>query len=68
MNDAIYMTTDQAAELLGVSPRTLEDWRYRGCGPSYRKLGRSVRYLKSQVIEWAEEAETESTSQTSASL
>jgi excisionase family DNA binding protein len=39
------LTTQEAAERLGASRRTLEDWRLRGNGPVYRKLGkRLVRY------------------------
>ena len=34
----------EAARLLKLSPRTLENWRIAGKGPSYRKLGGSVRY------------------------
>lgn len=29
----------QTAEFLGVSARTLQDWRARRCGPAYSKLG-----------------------------
>ena len=38
------MTTKQAARLLSLSHRTLEDWRLRGHGPRFRKWGRLVRY------------------------
>ena len=39
------LTTSEAADHLGTSRRTLEDWRLRGGGPVYRKLGkRMVRY------------------------
>lgn len=38
------LCTKQAARLLGCSNRTLEDWRLRGDGPRFLKLGRSVRY------------------------
>lgn len=34
----------QAAELLRLSERTLENWRVRGQGPRYIKVGRAVRY------------------------
>lgn len=37
-------STKEAARLLGVSHRTLEDWRNRGGGPRYIHLGRLVRY------------------------
>jgi len=38
------MSTKQAGALLGLSHRTLEDWRLKGLGPRFLKLGRSVRY------------------------
>lgn len=39
------LTTHQAAKRLGVSHRTLEDWRFRGGGPQFCKVGRRlVRY------------------------
>lgn len=38
-----YMTTYEAAELLGLSAGTLRVWRCQGKGPSYYKVGmRSV--------------------------
>jgi len=37
-------STKEAARLLGVSHRTLEDWRNRGGGPRFIHLGRLVRY------------------------
>lgn len=44
-----YLTTPQAAAYLGISPRTLEDWRLRGGGPNFRKIGRLVRYARSDL-------------------
>ena len=39
------LTTSEAADILTVSVRTLEDWRLRGGGPLFCKLGaRLVRY------------------------
>ncbi len=34
----------QAAKLLGVAVQTLRNWRHHRTGPSYIKMGRSVRY------------------------
>ncbi len=48
------LTTAQAAQFLSVSPRTLEDWRLRGGGPPFRKYGRLVRYLRGDLIAFAE--------------
>ena len=57
-----YMTTAQAAACLGLSPRTLESYRCRGGGPPYYDLGGVVRYLLSDVIEWASKRRRNSTS------
>lgn len=43
------MTTAQAAELLQVKPQTLEQWRWRGCGPRFVKVGRSCRYRRADL-------------------
>lgn len=50
----LLITTKQAADLLGVSPRSLEKWRLIGCGPAYRKLaGRLVRYALADLDDFA---------------
>ncbi|MCP4318477.1 MAG: helix-turn-helix domain-containing protein [Hyphomicrobiales bacterium] len=38
------LTEVQAADFLNVSPRTLQTWRLRGGGPTFVKMGKSVRY------------------------
>lgn len=38
------LTERQAAQLLGLSVKTLQARRFNRLGPSYVKLGRSVRY------------------------
>lgn len=38
------LSTKQAARLIGGSPKTLENWRWRGIGPSYRKCGKRISY------------------------
>ena len=47
-----YMKTREAAELLGLSPRTLETYRWRGGGPAFSRSGSNVRYLRSHVVAW----------------
>ena len=42
----------QAAHWLGVSVRTLEDWRARGEGPPYYKVGGGVRYSIAELEAW----------------
>ncbi|MDP2259954.1 MAG: helix-turn-helix domain-containing protein [Caulobacter sp.] len=52
---AALLTTRDAAEFLGVSPRTLEDWRLRGGGPLFCKVGaRLVRYLVEDLVLFVE--------------
>lgn len=46
------LTSEEAAEVLGVSPETLPSWRSRGKGPRYVRLGRAVRYLESDLAEY----------------
>jgi predicted DNA-binding transcriptional regulator AlpA len=48
----------QAAELLGVSVRTLERWARAGIGPRPRKLGpRLVRYDSGEVLTYRSRGE-----------
>ncbi|WP_428631121.1 helix-turn-helix transcriptional regulator [Sphingopyxis sp.] len=51
----IILTPTEAAGVLKLSVRTLEDMRWRGGGPRYLRLSRNcVRYCRSDVIAWAE--------------
>jgi predicted DNA-binding transcriptional regulator AlpA len=52
----------QAAELLGLSVRTLQNWRLRGGGPPYQKLGRAVRYSLIKLRQWIAEGSRSNTS------
>ncbi|MEO0464939.1 MAG: helix-turn-helix domain-containing protein [Pseudomonadota bacterium] len=51
-NDKRLISTDEAAALLGLSPRTLEALRFRREGPPYVKLGRAVRYDLGELEDW----------------
>lgn len=46
------LTEREVAEQLGLSVATLRAWRHRGKGPRFLRLGRSVRYLPSDVDEF----------------
>lgn len=50
------LATADAARFLGISGRTLEDWRLTGKGPVFRKLGRMVRYLASDLAAFVDNA------------
>jgi len=43
------LTTHEAARLLGLSPSTLNKWRVYGRGPRFVKLGRAVRYQRTDL-------------------
>jgi hypothetical protein len=52
LKPTILHSTSQAAELLHVSPRTLEKWRVAGAGPVYLKIGRLCFYDDDAIKEW----------------
>lgn len=43
---------DELAEHLGVTVKTLAQWRYLGTGPKFTKAGRSVRYRWADIDAW----------------
>jgi excisionase family DNA binding protein len=55
---ALWLTTEQAAVYLGVSARTLEDWRLRRIGPPYYKKqdGKMILYRRYELDNWVEQA------------
>ena len=57
-----FLTTDQAAEYVGLKRRTLEKMRTLGGGPPYRKHGRYVRYHIDELKAWSEGRARRSTS------
>jgi len=57
------ISTQQTAQHLHISIRTLETWRYRGYGPAYIKLGRCVRYDQTVLEDWLNDNRRNSTSQ-----
>ena len=57
-----YLTNDEAADYLRLSPRTLEKQRVIGGGPKFRKFGRRVMYAVADLDAWAAERSFDSTS------
>lgn len=49
------MTLKEVAALLRVPEATLRYWRHLGTGPRGFRLGRTVRYWRSEVILWLAE-------------
>lgn len=46
------LDTRAAARRLGLSPGTLQNWRHRGQGPAYVRLGTAVRYIEGDLAEF----------------
>ena len=59
---ASYLTNDEAAAFLRLSPRTLEKQRVIGGGPRFRKFGRRVMYALADLEAWADARSFEMTS------
>jgi predicted DNA-binding transcriptional regulator AlpA len=66
---AEFLTTEQVAELLHLSPITLCKWRSSGMtgsgttGPTFSRLGGRVVYRRSDVEEWVASRRASSTAQ-----
>ena len=53
-----------AAKFLGVTQRTLQNWRLKGGGPKYIRISaRCIRYRKRDLIIFADERLVSSTSE-----
>lgn len=58
------MTTGEAAAWLRMKPHTLENMRWQGTGPKFRKHGGRVFYLLSELKAWSDAMRRQSTSGT----
>ncbi len=60
--------TKEAAEFCGISPRTLENFRLRGGGPEYIRVGggRLCRYRISALNVWMDKHTASSTTEEAA--
>ena len=52
----------EAAERLGVERSTLDNWRWKGGGPRYLKVGGRVRYRLADLADWLDAQSRSSTS------
>jgi hypothetical protein len=62
-NPKWLLSTDEAAELLGLSPHTLSKWRITGMGPPFQSLGRRCLYEPETLRLWAASRAKKSTSE-----
>jgi len=54
MQDTPYLTQNEAAEVLRISPRSLERFRVEGTGPKFCRAGRRILYRQSDIQAWLE--------------
>lgn len=59
-----YITTEQAANYCGFSPRTFEKYRVTGEGPRYIKRGKKVLYAVEELESWMRDGLRRSTTHT----
>ena len=62
MNGEKFLTTEELAEIVKFSTKTLISWRKQKKGPSWLKLGHAVRYRESEVLRWMKDQEQEGSS------
>jgi predicted DNA-binding transcriptional regulator AlpA len=52
--DSVWLTEHDVARELGLSVKTMSNWRNRDQGPPYVKLNRAVRYRRTDLDAWIE--------------
>jgi predicted DNA-binding transcriptional regulator AlpA len=57
----VLYNTEDAAQLLGLAPGSLNNMRAKGLGPTFVKLGSLVRYRDSDLVAWIESRARRST-------
>jgi predicted site-specific integrase-resolvase len=58
----LTLSPEDAARRLGVESSTLANWRWRGAGPRYLKVGGRVRYRASDLAAYLDAQTRASTS------
>lgn len=56
------LTTAEAGELLRLKEHTLENMRWQGTGPPFRKHGGRVFYHRAEIKQWSDQARRQSSS------
>ena len=55
MGNTEFLSVQELASLFGIPVRSIYNWRNRGTGPRGYRIGRHVRYRRSDVELWLEE-------------
>ena len=62
MDTPRFLTTDEAADLVRMTPNTLRKMRCSGRGPRYSKAGSRCLYSLASILAWLASSERASTS------
>lgn len=58
------LSPEDAARMMGVSPKTIANWRYRGTeGPKYVNIGSRIAYRRKDVLDFITDCVRQSTSE-----
>lgn len=55
MQEQQLMTLTEMCELLGITESTAYYWRQIGKGPKGARIGKNLRYRRSDVLRWVDE-------------
>ena len=58
-----YLTEKEASKLLRISTNTLRNWRWKGGGPPFVKIGRSILYDSTDLKAFVDGSKHYSTSE-----
>ena len=58
INSNTLLTTREAARRLGLAVGTLQNWRVRGQGPAFIRLGRAIRYDEGDLARFIAQGRT----------
>ena len=50
-----YLRADGASQFLGIDKTTLAEWRSKGVGPRFRRIGARIVYGVQELIEFVEQ-------------
>jgi hypothetical protein len=57
-----YLTTAEAAQVLRLKQHTLDNMRWQGTGPRFRKHGGRIFYHRDDIKRWSEGSRRQSSS------
>ena len=52
------LTISDLAKMLRISEKSVYSLNYRGVGPAYLRIGKSVRYRRETVSKWLQDKES----------